>query len=69
MSKLAIKGGVPIRSRPFPRWPRISEYDLKFIAEALKNSSWYRGMGNTRNEVDEFEELFKTQSRIWYWRG
>lgn len=69
MSKLAIKGGVPVRSRPFPRWPRISEYDLKFIAEALKNSSWYRGMGNTRNEVDEFEELFIKRHSLGYGIG
>jgi len=41
-SKLAILGGQPIRSKPFPSWPIIDETDEKSVLSAVRSRSWKR---------------------------
>ncbi|SVA21251.1 uncharacterized protein METZ01_LOCUS74105, partial [marine metagenome] len=54
MSKLAIHGGDPVRSRPFSVWPRPTS-DLKdAIISTLENEGW--GVGSTA--ITRFEEKF-----------
>ncbi|MEW6614777.1 MAG: DegT/DnrJ/EryC1/StrS aminotransferase family protein [Thermodesulfobacteriota bacterium] len=37
MSKLAIDGGVPVRSKPFPPWPYFSEDEIGAVTRVLKS--------------------------------
>lgn len=37
---LAIKGGSPVRSAPFPDWPQTSEVDEQNILKSLRNHRW-----------------------------
>ena len=54
MTKLALNGGDPIRTKPFPQWPRPTS-DLKdAIIDTLENEGW--GVGS--RSVSRFEEKF-----------
>lgn len=53
MAKLAINGGQPIRTNPFPSWPIFDEKDLEFVTAVLKSGKWWYG-----EKVREFEEKF-----------
>jgi dTDP-4-amino-4,6-dideoxygalactose transaminase len=35
MSKLAIDGGSPVRSKPWPKWPIIGDLERKYVDEVL----------------------------------
>lgn len=37
MSKLAIDGGAPVRSKPFPPWPYFSEDEIEAVTRVLKS--------------------------------
>jgi len=54
MSKLAIKGGEPVRKSPFPKWPIFDERELESLKEVLYSGVW--GIGGTKKK--EFEEKF-----------
>jgi len=41
--KLAILGGTPVRTEPFPSWPIIDETDEKSVLSALRSRIWSRG--------------------------
>jgi hypothetical protein len=36
MEKLAIEGGKPVNTEPFPMWPSFSEKTIQMVAEPLK---------------------------------
>lgn len=40
MSKLAIKGGVPVRTQPFSPWPRYDEREREGLLKVLESRSW-----------------------------
>ncbi|HPH95633.1 MAG TPA: DegT/DnrJ/EryC1/StrS family aminotransferase [Anaerolineaceae bacterium] len=40
MSDLAITGGTPVRSRPFPAWPEVDDRDLEAVAEVIRSRQW-----------------------------
>jgi dTDP-4-amino-4,6-dideoxygalactose transaminase len=40
MSTLAINGGVPLRTKPFPRWPVWDETEKKALLEVLQSGVW-----------------------------
>lgn len=40
MSQLAILGGTPLRTRPFPAWPRHSESDRERLLAVLDSGNW-----------------------------
>jgi dTDP-4-amino-4,6-dideoxygalactose transaminase len=40
MSTLAIKGGTPLRTKPFPAWPVWDESDEKALLEVLRSGVW-----------------------------
>lgn len=54
MAKLAIKGGKPIRTKPFHGWPIYGEEEEKALLEVLRSGLW--GIGGKKNE--EFAEKF-----------
>ena len=55
LQTLAILGGPPIRTRPFPSWPVVSEADELRLLRTLRSGKWGRLQGN---EVAEFEQRF-----------
>jgi perosamine synthetase len=37
---LALKGGTPVRSQPYPGWPQTDQLDEEMILKALRNHRW-----------------------------
>ncbi len=54
MNKLAIFGGNPVRSKPFPSWPRITKNIKDNLFSTLENDGWGVGSDAVRN----FEEKY-----------
>ncbi|MFQ6678298.1 MAG: DegT/DnrJ/EryC1/StrS family aminotransferase [Fidelibacterota bacterium] len=54
MSKLALFGGNPIRTEPFPSWPRPSSSLGESVLKTLENENW--GVGS--KAITRFEESF-----------
>ncbi len=54
MSKLAVKGGEPVRRKAFPKWPVFDGKELKALKEVLYSGVW--GIGGAKKK--EFEEKF-----------
>ncbi len=52
--KLALHGGGPVRTAPYPAWPRLGEGDLEAVAAVLEGSDW----GGAGAAVARFEALF-----------
>jgi len=40
MAKLAINGGDPLRTKPFPKWPVRDENEIKNLKEVIENGKW-----------------------------
>jgi len=53
--KPALLGGKPVRTEPFPGWPKINSVDEKALMEVLRSGKWYRGNGK---QVGRFEEAY-----------
>ena len=54
MAILAINGGEPVRTNPFPTWPVLDPTDLAEFEHIYNSRKW--GVGGTR--VPEFEKQF-----------
>jgi dTDP-4-amino-4,6-dideoxygalactose transaminase len=54
MSSLALFGGVPVRQRPFARWPVFDHREVQALADVLESGVW----GGYHPKVKEFEETF-----------
>lgn len=54
MSKLAIFGGAPLRTKPFARWPEFGDPEKAALLEVLESGSW----GGYNPKVKQFEEAF-----------
>src|ERR1043166_7054905 len=52
-SKLALRGGTPIRTKPFPAAPYHDEAEERAMLEVLRSGKWWYGEKNR-----EFEEKF-----------
>jgi len=52
LSKLAINGGKPVRTNPFPKWPVFDQREEELLNEVLESGVW--GIGG--NKVKEFEK-------------
>src|SRR5690242_18839167 len=37
---LALHGGTPVRSKPFPGWPQTRQIDEDYILTSLRNHRW-----------------------------
>jgi dTDP-4-amino-4,6-dideoxygalactose transaminase len=70
MSRLALLGGAPVRSRPFPAWPVFDHRERQALLEVLDSGKWWRmsfgeavepkepETGLPRPKVAEFQERF-----------
>ncbi|MFQ3684156.1 DegT/DnrJ/EryC1/StrS family aminotransferase, partial [Roseiflexus sp.] len=54
MAKLAINGGPPVRTRPWPRWPQWDEREEQRVRDVLHSDDW----GGFAPVVAEFEHAF-----------
>jgi len=54
MSKLALFGGDPVRTRPFPSWPRPTASLGSSVLNTLENENW--GVGS--EAISRFEKAF-----------
>lgn len=52
---LALLGGSPVRTKPFPTWPIFGEEEERALVRALRTGKWGRLAGN---EVATFERRF-----------
>lgn len=65
MSTLAINGGVPLRTKPFPQWPIWDETDEKALLEVLRSGVW--GISEDPNSsVRQFERAFANAHQAKY---
>lgn len=62
MSRLAVKGGKPIRAKPYPRWPIFDEGELEALKGVLYSGVW--GIGGSRKV--EFERRFAEYQHAKY---
>ncbi len=57
MSTLAIRGGAPLRTQPFPQWPVWDETDEKALLAVLHSGVW--GISDDPDsQVRQFERAF-----------
>ena len=54
MSKLALFGGIPVRTKPFPEWPRPTSELGESVLKTLQNENW--GVGS--DAISRFEDAF-----------
>lgn len=54
MAQLAILGGEPVRTKPFPQWPVFGEEEKSALLNTLENDEW----GIDSKAVRDFEERF-----------
>lgn len=55
MAKLAINGGTPVRSAPYPSWPQWNEHERENLRAVLESGVWWATEGT---KVPEFENAF-----------
>jgi dTDP-4-amino-4,6-dideoxygalactose transaminase len=59
MSELALLGGKPVRSAPYPAWPIYDPQDLKVLEDVLKSGRWGGNYsGDPGFIADEFAQEF-----------
>lgn len=54
MTELAIRGGTPVRTEPWPRWPQWGEAEAQRVQAVLESGVW----GGFNPAVKEFEARF-----------
>ena len=52
MGQLAITGGTPVRTAPYPRWPQWDSSEREQLLEALESGKWWATEGS---KVPAFE--------------
>jgi len=55
MPKLAIQGGSPAKTKPFPAWPIYDEREREALNEVLESRDWWRTEGS---KTLDFEQSF-----------
>ena len=53
--KLAVHGGKPVRTEPFPSWPIFGEEEERRLIDTLRSGRWGKMSGD---EVSHFEQRF-----------
>ncbi len=62
MVKLAIKGGEPVREKPWPQWPIFDGKEVEALKEVVHSGVW--GIGGKK--VSEFEQKFASYQQAKY---
>ena len=67
MPRLAINGGEPLRTKPFPKWPQVDERDEQAVGDVVRNGTWWMysygagelaGTAEGSSRVEAFEKAF-----------
>ncbi|WP_047832596.1 aminotransferase class I/II-fold pyridoxal phosphate-dependent enzyme [Robinsoniella sp. RHS] len=66
MEQLAIDGGKPVKTNPFPGWPYSDDREYELVTEVLRSRKWWRMNGN---RVEEFEQKFAQMHNAKYCLG
>ena len=53
MSKLALLGGTPVRTKPWPAWPVVGNEEEQNVLDVLRSGKWWYG-----EKVKEFETAY-----------
>src|SRR5262249_15624936 len=53
--KLAVHGGSPVRTRPWPAWPVWDEEDARAVADVVRSGRWF---GPTGTQVKVFGDAW-----------
>lgn len=53
MERLAIMGGAPVRSRPFPAWPVWDEEEIRAAEQVIRSGRWGSTAGDRVNELEK----------------
>jgi dTDP-4-amino-4,6-dideoxygalactose transaminase len=59
---LALLGGTPVRSKPFPSWPQHGAPEEEAVIDVLRSGSW----GGYSSKVEEFEAAFSALHSVRY---
>ncbi len=51
---LAVAGGSPVRSRPWPAWPEWDEEDVEAVAAVVRSGRWFSGTGTKVKAFGEY---------------
>jgi len=63
MSFLAINGGEPVRTHPFPVWPVWGDEEIKYLTNVIKSGNW----GSLKGKLTpEFEQKFAEYQNAKY---
>ncbi|MEM1937843.1 MAG: DegT/DnrJ/EryC1/StrS family aminotransferase, partial [Candidatus Caldarchaeum sp.] len=54
MQKPAIRGGEPVRKRPFPSWPFAGDDEVREVLEVLREGPWSAGSPKIKLFEEEF---------------
>ena len=55
MADLAILGGQPLRSRPYPSWPIWDDSEREDLIATLESGAWWSGDGDRAQRfADDF---------------
>jgi 3-amino-5-hydroxybenzoate synthase len=57
-SELAVNGGAPVRTRPFPAWPLHDEAERRGLLRALDDGAWGGRIGRGNGAAARFEAEF-----------
>lgn len=60
-SKLAVNGGTPVRTNPWPKWPLVHEDDVTAVADVVRGGKW---SSNSGEEVRRFESEFAAYNNV-----
>ncbi len=63
MSKLAINGGSPIRTKPFPKWPFYDNQEMKYLTKVVESGKWGAMHGDM---VKTFSEKYASYHQAKY---
>jgi len=60
VSKLAVKGGLPVRSKSFFPWPHFDDRELRNLESVIRSRTWFAGMrgSDPGTKTEEFEKRF-----------
>ncbi|MFN3648361.1 MAG: DegT/DnrJ/EryC1/StrS family aminotransferase [Armatimonadota bacterium] len=61
--QLAVQGGTPLRTRPWPAWPVWDETDVQAVEAVMRSGKWFNGPKN-RELAEYFSALQQAQYAV-----